>query len=74
METGCLVAGSCFFLYFPGFAIGKSGEAQSFGTRELPTPWNPLTVGKRKTRTLCTIPTNMDAADLGGFKRINVVL
>lgn len=28
-------------------------------------------LGKRKTRAACTIPTNVDAADLGGFKRMN---
>lgn len=64
-----------FKIYFPGFAIERSEEAQqSFGSREFLSHWSTFTQGKRKTRAACTTPTNMDAADLGGFKRINVVL
>lgn len=63
-----------FLIYFPGFAIDRSEEAQSFGTRELFSHWNTFTWGKGKIRAACTIPINMDIADFGGFRRINVVL
>ena len=63
------------FLLFSWFCYRRELRRYSPLTQESAShPGVHSLLGKRKMRAVCTIPTNMDAADLGGFKRINAVL
>lgn len=67
---------SLFFFFFVSLVLLDTGvESLSPLAPESFSHTGVLSLlGKRQTRVAHTIPPNMDAADLGGFKRINVAL
>ena len=71
METRCLVAGSClvFFCYFSGFAIDRSWGGPAFWHRRVSLILQSIHYRERENEYCMSIPTNMDAADLQGFKK-----
>ena len=72
METRCLVAGSClvfffFFLLFLCFCYRQGGPA--FWRRRVSLILESIHYRERENEYGMSIPTNMDAADLRGFKK-----